>query len=77
MHKTRRRAPDRAFDLLGKARVIIEQVLSEEQDAFDILPESIQAGKSGEQMSETIAALRCALEGIDEQQAALELLTNA
>ena len=77
MHKTRREALDRAFDLLGKARHIVQQVLSEEQEAFDILPKPIQASRSGEQMSETIAALQCVLDGIEEQQAALELLTNA
>ena len=76
MHKTRREALDRAFDLLGKARHIVQQVLSEEQEAFDILPKPIQASRSGEQMSETIAALQCVLDGIEEQQAALELLTN-
>lgn len=46
----------------------IENVRDEEQDYFDNMPESIQAGERGDRASEVVAALDDAineLEGID------------
>lgn len=57
MNKARRKEIDKAIDLLLEARVILEQVQSDEEDAFDNMPEGIQMSERGEAMEENIGIL--------------------
>lgn len=54
MNKERRKRIKEAMEALDTAHDILIDVLDEEQEAFDNLPEGIQNGERGEQMSEYI-----------------------
>jgi len=66
MNKQRRMRLDEAHSKLLEAQEIIEEVMNEEQDAFDNLPESLQGSERGEQMEEYIGTMQDAYDGIDE-----------
>ena len=57
MNRARRKEIDKAIDLLLEARVILEQVQSDEEDAFDNMPEGIQMSERGEAMEENLGIL--------------------
>ncbi len=52
MNAARRKQLDRALALLGQAKEIVSDVASEEQDAFDNLPEGIQDADKGQNMQQ-------------------------
>lgn len=52
MNAPRRKALAKALDLLEQASSIIEEVQTEEQEAYDNLPESLQNSERDEQMQE-------------------------
>lgn len=54
MNKTRRKQLDKAWGLLMEASQIIEEVKSDEEEAHDNLPDSLQESERGEQMQEYI-----------------------
>lgn len=67
MNKERRKRIREAMEALDTAHDILIDVFDEEQEAFDNLPEGIQNGERGEQMSgyiETLAEQDSALEDI-------------
>ena len=67
MNKERRKRIREAMEALDTAHDILIEVFDEEQEAFDNLPEGIQNGERGEQMSgyiETLAEQDSALEDI-------------
>lgn len=55
MNKQRRKQIAAAIELIEQAQAILEEVIAEEQEAFDNLPEGIQASERGELMEEYIA----------------------
>lgn len=57
MNKARRKEIDKALDLLLEARVILEQVQSDEEDAFDNMLWGLQTSERGEAMEENIEIL--------------------
>lgn len=65
MNKARRRELERAIVLMDKAREILEEVLEQEQEAFDNMPESLQCSERGEQMEEYIATMEEAVDNLD------------
>lgn len=72
MNKQRR---ERINKLIKKAYDLgceIEEVLNEEQDSFDNMPESLQNGERGETMQEAISSLEEAQSCIDECKSYLE-----
>lgn len=69
MNKDRRKQLQEALEKLEEARYIIESVCAEEQEAFDNMPESLQASDRGQRMEESISQLESAdsdIEGILE-----------
>lgn len=71
MNKSRRKKLAAARQLVDQARAILEEVRDEEQEAFDNLPESIQASEKGQAMDETVSAIQDLadeLENIDFDQ---------
>lgn len=66
MNKARRKMIEDACDLIAKAREILEDVKSEEEDAYDNMPESFQDGERGEQMQDYIYTLEEAIDSLDE-----------
>ena len=65
MNKDRRNRLDEAISIIQEQLEIIEDIASEEQEAYDNLPESLQESERGETMSEYIDTL-------DEATASLE-----
>ncbi len=61
MNNQRRKVLNAAIAKLTEAGESIGEVLDEEQDAFDNLPESIQAGDRGDAMETAISILESAL----------------
>lgn len=74
MNKERRKQLDKAIAMLDEAKSIIESVRDEEQDAFDNMPESLQAGERGEKMESAISLMD---EVIDEIDSSLDNLNEA
>lgn len=65
MNADRRKAIDEAISQLEQIKSDIENLTSEEQDAYDALPESLQNGEKGEKMQEAINSLEEAANEID------------
>lgn len=57
MNRQRRKQIEKAFELIGEAEDILESTKSEEQDAYDNLPENFQYGERGEEMQNYIEML--------------------
>ena len=72
MNKQRRKAIQQALDQLSEIRSSVEDINSEEQDAFDSLPESFQDSERGESIWQAIELLETATGDIDEVIDALE-----
>nr|DAZ51177.1 MAG TPA: hypothetical protein [Caudoviricetes sp.] len=66
MNKARRISITKIADSLQALKSDVESIQSEEQDAYDNLPESIQDGERGDRMQEAIENLDDALTLIDE-----------
>ena len=71
MNNDRRKRLAKAIEHLDEAKAIIDEVASDEQMAFDNLPESFQDGARGNAMTEVIEALEAidlddAIEAINE-----------
>lgn len=66
MNKARRISITKIADNLQALKSDVESIQSEEQDAYDNLPESIQDGERGDRMQEAIDNLDDALTLIDE-----------
>ncbi len=54
--------------LLGRASSLISQVLEEEEDCLDNMPENLQASEKYERMEDAIDKLESAIEHIDNAQ---------
>lgn len=74
MNKERRRELQRAYDMLDNAKQIIEDAASMEQDAFDNLPEGLQASDRGARLEENSYNLD---EAADAVISAIELVEGA
>ena len=72
MNKQRRDELTNALVALEAARGTVEQVLSEEQDSFDNLPEALQQAPNGEQIQEAISSLEEVINHIDEAISSLD-----
>ena len=66
MNNTRRLQIKRAIQLIEQAQNILDEVLNDEQNAFDNLPESFQESSRGEQMEENIDSIQDAIEQISD-----------
>jgi tRNA U34 2-thiouridine synthase MnmA/TrmU len=67
MNKPRRKELQKALELLEQARDIIGAVMEEEQDAYDNLPDGIQDGEQGCNMSDNISDLEDVVDELDSQ----------
>ena len=72
MNKLRRKQLSEIQDKMAELRDMIDMVLSEEQDAFDNLPESIQESERGEAMQAAIDAMESAMSSCEEAEKSLE-----
>ncbi len=66
MNKERRRALDGLLSVLETKRDELRSLCDEEQEAFDNLPESLQAGERGQAMETGIEAIEDAIDQLEE-----------
>ena len=72
MNKQRRKKLEKAFDLIGEAKSILEEVKSEEEEAYENLPGSFQNGDRGEEMQNCIDMLDEAYGYIEDAESVVE-----
>lgn len=68
MNRQRRAEIRKAINLIIDAKDILENVLAEEQEAFDNLPESLQYSAKGEEMEDNISLLEDFIEYLDTDE---------
>ena len=73
MNAQRRKQLNAAIAKIEEAKIDIESLQSEEQEAFDNMPESIQCGDRGQAMEQTADALQ---QAVDELENTLHDLTG-
>ena len=73
MNNKRRQLIKNGVELIEKGKNILQQVLDDEEMAFDNLSEGLQQTMRGEEMQENIDILNEVIEGIDN---ALEEMDN-
>lgn len=54
MNNARRAELDEVIDLIDEARDRLDDIISDEQDSFDDLPEGLQCSRTGESMEAAI-----------------------
>lgn len=72
MNNKRREKLRRAIEYIGKASDIIEQVIDEEQDSMDNVPENLQMSDRYESMEIIIDSLEDVVTCIDEAKDKVE-----
>ena len=68
MNRQRRTEIRKAINLILEAKDILENVLADEQEAFDNLPEGFQCSERGETMEENISLLEDFIEYLDTDE---------
>ncbi len=76
MNKERRKKIQEAENLLVRASEIITECFEEENEAYDNLPESIQLGERGDEMTEYIDLMSEAIEDLDTVCTDLKRITE-
>lgn len=72
MNKTRRKQLSEAVSKLEEAMQIVDDMRSEEEDAYLNMPESLQESERGQQMDEYINSMDEASGSIDEAISVLQ-----
>lgn len=65
MNGERRKKLERALELIGEAKSIVEEIKGEEEESFEAMPESMQSGEKGEKATVGIDALGEAMDSLD------------
>lgn len=73
MNQARRKEIARVQGVLAQLLTEVENLQSDEQEAFDNLPESLQYGERGEKMEDAIDDLQSTIDAIEEAINNLEL----
>lgn len=66
MNKQRRKSLDTLYTRIESLKADLEDILSEEQEAYDNLPESLQDSERGETMYDAIDNLESAVADLEE-----------
>ena len=72
MNKDRRNRLSEIRDQLSTLVNAIQEISAEEQEAFDNLPESFQAGERGDAMQTAIDSMEAAASGVEDAISELE-----
>ena len=73
MNKKRRKEIENLRESISETKAKLQDLLYEEQQAFDNMPESIQESERGEEMQEIIEYMEAAIDSLEE---ATESLTE-
>ena len=73
MNNARRKEIKRVVDMVQESVGLLEQILADEEEAFDNMPESLQSSDNGmtsedaqDKLSDAIADLEIAIESLEE-----------
>jgi len=66
MNNDRRKNLKKAVKMINEARDIVDDVMNEEQMAFDNLPEGLQEAERGIEMEDNVSELESITSDIDE-----------
>ena len=66
MNSKRRKDIEKAVEFLYEAKSMLENLLEEEQNDFDNLPEGIQCSERGEKMEEYIGYIEDSISSIED-----------
>lgn len=72
MNSRKREKLKNAIDLLERASALISDVLDDEQDCLDNMPENLQSSEKYERMEAAISSLEESIEQIDNAKDGLE-----
>lgn len=72
MNAARRKQLAAARELIEQAQAIIQEVASDEGEAFENIPESLQEGERGQAMQEAISELESAESCCDDALTAID-----
>lgn len=72
MNKQRRKEIKKAISKISELKDLVENILSEEQEAYENMPEGIQASENGMNSEEAQESLEAACEAIEEAICCLE-----
>ena len=73
MNKARRKELESIVSIIESAAESLEYTISDEEDAYDRLPESLQESQRGDEMEENISDLNDALSSLEE---AVEIIND-
>lgn len=73
MNKARRKELESIVSIIESATESLEYTISDEEDAYDRLPESLQESQRGDEMEENISDLNDALSSLEE---AVEIIND-
>lgn len=73
MNKARRKELESIVSIIESAAESLEYTISDEEDAYDRLPESIQESQRGDEMEENVSDLNDALSSLEE---AVEIIND-
>ena len=76
MNAERRKEIAKASALIGEARAILEQVATDEREAFDNMPDSLKQSERGQQAEAAADALDEAVNACEEIDGKLEEATQ-
>lgn len=74
MNAARRKQIDRVVSRLNDIKADLESIQTEEQDAFEAMPESLQAGERGQRSEQASDSIE---ESLDSIEGALDALQEA
>lgn len=72
MNDERRKSIREIVGKIADARTSLQSILSEEQGAFDALPENMQQGERGQKMETAVSELEEAIESLESVETNLE-----
>ena len=72
MNKQRRKRLGEAFNLIEHAKDILEEVMSEEEESLDNLPDNFRDGDKGEEMQNYIEMIDETIEYLEDANSVIE-----
>ena len=66
MNNARRKELSKVINMLNEAKDVLEDVLYEEQDVFDNMPENLKFSMKGQDMENAVARLEDALNDVED-----------
>ena len=72
MNAQRRKQLEKVEALIAEARCLLDEVLAEEKDAYDNMPENLQNSERGETMSEGLSAMEDIVASLEDAETTLQ-----